>query len=100
MTAGRTTESDRRKSCLILAAIAAVTFQVVRRSSREQWWNIALELIGTALAFSALSWASRRDDLDRPRLPSLLTIAVASFFALPVFIETMLRTLTGDGEAF
>jgi hypothetical protein len=100
MTAGRTTESDRRKSCLILAAIAAVTFQVVRRSSREQWWNIALELIGTALAFSALSWASRGDDLDRPRLPSLLTIAVASFFALPVFIETMLRTLTGDGEAF
>jgi protein-glutamine gamma-glutamyltransferase len=100
MTAGRTTEPDRRASCLILAAIAAGTFQVVRRASREQWGNVAAELIVTGLCYAAFYWVTRRDDLDRPRLSPRLAVALTAFLALPVLIETTLRTLTGDGEAF
>jgi hypothetical protein len=100
MTAGRTTESDRRASCLLLAAIAAGTFQVVRRASREEWWNVAAELVVTSLCYVAFYRASRRDALDRPRLPARLAVALAAFLALPILIETTARTLTGDGEAY
>lgn len=100
MTAGRTTNLDRRMSCFVLAAIAAGTFQVVRRASREQWWNIAAELITTSLGLAALYWVSRREGVLRPRLPARLAGALAAFLILPIVIETTLRTLTGDGEAF
>jgi hypothetical protein len=100
MTVGRTTKPDRRASCLILAALAAGTFQVVRRASRERWWNVAIELSATAIAFAGLYWECRRDGLDRPRPRATLAIALAAFLTLPPVIETALRTLTGDGEAF
>jgi transglutaminase-like putative cysteine protease len=100
MKAGRTTRFDRRASCFVLAAIAAGTFQVVRRASHEQWWNVAAELITTSLGLAALYWFSRREDLDRPRLPARLASALTLFLILPIVVETTLRTLTGDGEAF
>jgi protein-glutamine gamma-glutamyltransferase len=100
MTAGRTTSLDRRMSCLVLAAIAAGTFQVVRRSSREHWSNVVAELIATSLGFAALYWASRHDDDARPRPSAWLAFALAAFLGLPIVVETSLRTLTGDGEAF
>ncbi len=100
MTVGRAIEPDRRASCLILAVVAAGTFQVVRRSWRETWWNVAVELIATAVVFAALYCASRRDDLRRPRLSAGLAIALTAFLVFPIVIETLLRTLTGDGEAF
>ncbi len=100
MTAGRTTNLDRRMSCFVLAAIAAGTFQVVRRASREQWWNIAAELITTSLGLAVLYWVSRREGLLRPRLPARLAGVLTAFLILPIVIETTLRTLTGDGEAF
>ena len=92
MTVGRTTEPDRRASCLILAALAAGTFQVVRRASRERWWNVAIELSATAIAFAGLYWECRRDGLDRPRPRATLAIALAAFLTLPPAIETALRT--------
>jgi hypothetical protein len=100
MTVGRTTELDRRLSCLVLAAIAAGTFQVVRRTSHEQWCNVAAELITTSLGWAALYWVGRREDLDRPRLSPKLAGALSAFLILPLVIETTLRTVTGDGEAF
>ena len=100
MTAGRTTEFDRRRSCFVLAAIAAGTFQVVRRTSREQWWTVAAELIATSLGYAALYWMGRRDVLDRPRLLPRLAVALAAFLTLPTVVEATLRILSGDGEAF
>ena len=87
MTAGLAFDRGRRGSCLILALIAAGTFQVVRQSSDIEFWGRAADTAATITVFVAVLLTS----FERAAWPS------AARFRPGVYFDRFSRAAVDSG---
>ena len=95
----RDTSRDQRASCLVLAIVAAVAFQVARQWDDDQRWKYVVDLIATVAGAACLFWIGRRDARNTPQLPPRLAAWLGGFLLLPAIVELALRQFAGAGDA-
>jgi protein-glutamine gamma-glutamyltransferase len=95
----RGTSRDQRASCLVLAILAAITFQVARQWDDDERVKYVVDLIATVVGATSLFWIGRRDPLNTPHLPPRLATWLAAFLFLPAIVESALRQFAGAGDA-
>lgn len=100
MTAGLAFDRSRRGSCLILALIAAGTFQVVRQSSDIEFWGRVADTAATIVVFVTVLLTSWRARPGQARHHFVLALTLTALLTLPLILEFLRRRLTADGEAF